>query len=193
MRKLNISIICIAFAVFFLFANLGRNTEIADYDIVSGVAIDRNLDKWIVTCEVIKPSKDDSYGSKSEYVKGEGYTLENAFKNASDKSLRILYTDAVRIFIVSSGLKKESDVREFFCNNEINMRAVAVYCEGQASSLFEKNKSSEETKSIFYSDKIKRFCFEIKKPVPKITAFIKDDSTVYLSAKGNPERSDYEN
>ena len=193
MKKLNITILCVAFAAFFLFANLGRKTEISDYDIVSGIAIDRELDKWTVTCEIVKSTEDSSYGSKSEYVKGEGYTLENAFKNASDKSLRILYTDAVRIFIVSSALKNAPEVKEYFSNNEINMRAVAVYSEGQASALFEQYKNSDETKSIFYSDKIRRFCFDIKKPVPKIIGFIRGDSTICLSAKGTPERTDYEN
>lgn len=189
MKKINIFIVIAVISGAVLFAFLGRSREISDCDIVSGVSIDKNQDKWFLTFEICKPSKDEAFASQSEYVKSEGFTLKQAFETASMKSKNILYTDSVDIFIVSDSVDDVKQVKDYFLQNKVNMRAVAVVCQGKASDLLEGDSQDKSVKSIFISDKIKRYCYDIKKPVPKIIAFAQNTSSVQLTKQGEVERS----
>lgn len=191
MKKLNIAISVLLLILILVLCFFVPTREFSEYDIVSGVAIDIQNEKWLVTCEICMPSKEDDFGSKSVYVKGEGYTLDEAFYNASLACANTMYTDSVRIYIISDAAKDRSDIAEWFASNPVNMRAVTVYTSAVAHSLLNVDDTeNNRTKSIAIDKKIQNYCFEIKKPVPEVKEFLKNSLSVKLSASGNPERSD---
>lgn len=189
MKKISISIIIIAFLLALSYAGFGKSTEITDYELVSGIAIDKSENLWKITCEITNVSKDKAFGNSAKYVKGEGFTVEKAFENAADKSDKLFYMDSVRIFVISEALKTDKELQNYFLKSDVNMRAVAVLCKGSAEKLFDTQKE-DGVKSVFLTDRIKRFCFDIKKPVPKIISYLKESGSVYLTELGTPERSD---
>lgn len=176
---------------FSLFATLGKNNKLSDLDNVSGIAIDFQNDKIIVTCEIILPLQTEAYASKTKYVKGEGFTVSEALKNASDNTDKRLYTDSVRIYVISDSLADNKLVKDYFMYESANMRAVSVYCDGNAAQMLEPS-DTDSAKSVYLSEKIKRLCFDIKKPVPKPSELLKNTLSVKLDKDANPERSDYE-
>ena len=129
MKKISISIIIIAFLLALSYAGFGKSTEITDYELVSGIAIDKSENLWKITCEITNVSKDKAFGNRAKYVKGEGFTVEKAFENAADKSDKLFYLDSVRIFVISEALKTDKELQNYFLKSDVNMRAVAVLCE----------------------------------------------------------------
>lgn len=187
MKRTVTVLIIAAGIVSIFFSSFGRNTELSDLDSVCGVTIDKEKEKWLITCEITLPSKDDPYGSKNKYVKAEALTLKKAFDNAQNKSDKELNMSSVGIFIIANELKDNAELINYFMRDEVNMRAVCVYCEGKAEKFFEEKDAGAG--SIFLAQRIKRFCFNEKTPVPKVSALLKNRSGVILTKNGIPERS----
>ena len=190
MKKLNILMSVLLFVIISILCFFIRIPESTAYDIVSGVAIDNDGNNWFVTCEICLPSKDEAFGTKSVYVKGKGYTLKDAFYDASLSAANTLYTDSVRIYVISDALKNNSEVYNYFFREPVNMRSIAIYCNGKASDILNSEATeTDRTKSISIVKKIEAFCFENKTPVPEISEYLKNSASVTLGTRANPERS----
>lgn len=177
--KLYVTILIIAFFVLSFFS---RYQTISKYDVVSGMSIDIKNDVYTVVCEVLMPSSDNDFASKSEYVKGTGFTIESAIYNADLKSTNRLYLDSVQLYLVSRDAYSKTEVKNYFKTDSVNYRAVAVQCDGEAYRvLYNESDSTSRAKSLSLSQKIKSFCNEQKLSRPNVVRFIKSGGEIYIN------------
>ncbi len=188
-------IISVAFCVIstlciIVFATFGEYSEISNYDIVSGIAIDLQDDKWTVTCEICVPSSDNDFASSVTYVTGTGYTLDNAFSNAALKSANELYTDSTGLYLISDTAKGNNCLYEYLKGDTVNLRAVAVWTECPAKDIFKSDDSeNERSKSLAIAKKIKTYCRKNNAKTPGIIELLKDSDYVFVSEQKTPERT----
>ncbi len=170
---------------FFVLSFFSHYQTISKYDIVSGVAIDLKNDVYTIVCEVYLPSSDNDFGSKAEYVKGTGFTVEEAFYNANLKSTNRLYMDSVQMYVISDSAFVKNDVKEYFKSEFVNYRAVAVLCEDEAAKiLYSEKESSSRAKSLSLSQKIKSFCSEQHLGRPNVISLFKKGGKIYINRDG---------
>ena len=189
MKKINVILLSALILCGVVFASFGDYSEISRYDIVSGIAIDLEKDKWIVTCEICVPSSDNDFASTVTYVTGEGYTLENAFEDASLKSSNDLFTDSTQLYLISKAAQQNNCLFEYLKSDAVNMRAVAVWTDGDAKDVFESDDSeNSRAKSLSIANKIKEYCKQNGERAPKITELLKHSDNVFVSKQKTPER-----
>lgn len=166
----------------------GSFYEIADYDIVSGVAVDRTGEEWLVTCEICTPSPDGDFGSHCDYVEGRGATLEQAFSEARRASANLLYTAAVQLYIIAPELCKNEELYAYFLDSSVNHRAVAVFAQGRAAKVFSQDADSDNTRarSLAIAKKVRRSCREEHLPLPRVTEYLKGGTLLTVSASQIP-------
>ena len=191
MKILNIAASVAAAVLAVVFTCLGSFSEISDYDVVSGIAVDYEEGSWRVTCEICMPSSDNDFGSSSIYVSGEGDTLESAFENAGRKSANILYTGCNQLYLIGKGARSSRELYEYFLKDDVNLRAVTVYTEGLAGDTLagEKNDDNSRAKSLTIAKKVVRFCGEQGLPSPKVTEYLKDNFIVTVSEDETPVKA----
>lgn len=193
MNKLNKFLVVVVLLCIVIFASFGKYSEISRYDIVSGIAIDLDEDKWIVTCEICVPSSDNDFASSVTYVTGEGYTLDNAFDDAALKSANDLFTDSAQLYLISNTAKDNNCLREYLKGDTVNLRAVAVWTDGIASEVFKTDDSeNSRAKSVAIANKIKSYCKDNNEQTPKIIEIIKNTDNVFVSDQKTPERRTYD-
>lgn len=193
MKKIRIIFAASAILSILIFACFVDYSEISDYDLVSGIAIDLENGKWSVTCEICVPSTDNDFASTVTYVKGEGYTIKNAFEDAALKSTNKLYTDSTVLYLISGFARDDNDLICYLKSDDVNLRAVSLFTQGKASDIFKSEDSeNERAKSISISKKIKSFCDDIGERTPKITELLKNTDSVVMSLNKTPERRKYE-
>ena len=182
-NKLLIIVFAVTAAVLSLFS---FDTEISELDIVNGVAMQKQADKWQVLCEISTPSKDGSSENNAAFVKGEGFTIFEAFDSVAASCDGQMYMDSVQLYLVPESLKGDAELYEYFLQSPVNMRAAAVYVKGDVHALIKKNEP--RSMSIPTLKKIQRFCEQNKQPVPEITEFLKNECSVLLKSDGTLER-----
>lgn len=170
---------------FFVLSFFGRYHTVSKYDIVSGMSIDVKNGVYTVVCEVSMPSSTNDFGSKAEYVKGTGFTVENALDNANLKSTNRLYLESVQLYIISRSAFEKNDIKNYLKSDYVNYRAVAVLSEGDASDvLYSEKDSASRARSLSLSQKLKSFCDEQKLSKPNVTALLKSGGEIYINRDG---------
>ena len=165
MKRLNIAVSAAAAVLVIVFTCLGSFSEISDYDVVSGIALDYEKGEWIVTCEICMP-----------------------FENAGRRSANILYTGGNQLYLIGENARGKDQLREYFLKDDINLRAVTVYTRGKAAKIFEHAKEDENSraKSLATAKKVSRFCSENHLPSPKVTEYLKGNIVVTISENETP-------
>ena len=171
-----------------IFASLGSYKEVSDYDIVSGIAIDFDNENWLVCCEICVPSADNDFGSGSIYVNGKGDTIDNAFEDAQKRSSNILYTDCNQLYIIGENAKGKQQLRDYFMQDNINLRAVTVYAVGMAEDMLSKNRDDENSRarSLTMAKKLSRYCSDNHLPSPRVTEYLKGSTAITVSPDETP-------
>ncbi len=168
--------------LFFSLSFFGRYQTVSKYDIVSGMSIDLKNDVYTIVCEVSMPSSNNDFGSKAEYVKGTGFTVEGALDNANLKSTNRLYFDSVQLYVISSTAFEKNNVKNYLKSDFVNYRAVAVLSEADASDvLYSEKDSTSRAKSLSLSQKLKSFCNEQKLSKPNVISLLKSSGEVYIN------------
>lgn len=191
MKRLNIAVSAAAAVLVIVFTCLGSFSEISDYDVVSGIALDYEKGEWTVTCEICMPSADNDFGSSSIYVEGKGESLDSAFEDAGRRSANILYTGGNQLYLIGENARGKDQLREYFLKDDINLRAVTVYTRGKAARIFEHAKEDENSraKSLATAKKVSRFCSENHLPSPKVTEYLKGNIVVTISENETPVKA----
>ncbi len=180
--KIYVTVLIIAFFVLSFFGNY---QTISKYDIVSGLSIDEKNGVYTVVCEISMPSSNNDFGSKAEYVKGTGFTIESAIDNANLKSTNRLYLDSVQLYVISRRAFDKKDVKNYLKSDYTNYRAVAILCDGDASKvIYSEKESTSRAKSLSLSQKIKSFCSEQKLNKPNVITLIKNGGNVHINRDG---------
>ncbi len=170
---------------FFALSFFSRYQTVSKYDIVSGMSIDEKNGVYTIVCEVSMPSSNNDFGSKVEYVKGTGFTVESALDNANLKSTNRLYFDSVQLYVISHTAFEKNDIKNYFKSDYINYRAVAVLSEGDASNvLYSEKDSTSRAKSLSLSQKLKSFCNEQKLSRPSVITLLKSGGEIYINRDG---------
>lgn len=166
-------------------------TEISEHSNVYGIAIDLEGDRWVVTCEISKPSSDNDFASESECIKGKGYTLYNAFEDASLKSPLILYTDSVQLYLIGESAYRNNSINQYFLEQNVNLRAIAVSVSEKASDILDTDESG--LKSVSYANKIKNFCKDQNVTLPDVTEYLKGEEVITVTSdKPQKRRMEFE-
>ncbi len=178
--------ISLAFVIFCSFVDF---TEISDYDIITGIAIDRENDEWIVTCEMISPSTNNDFGSSAIYIKGKGYTLYNALEDTSLKSPSTMYTDSVQLYLISNNVFSDNCVRQYFLDTNVNLRAFVLSVDGKAFDVLNSEENdSKRAKCISIADKVRNYCEAENSTFPDITDYLKGGTGIVLNNENTPQR-----
>lgn len=171
--------------LFFVFSFFSRYHTVSKYDIVSGMSIDEKNGVYTVVCEVSVPSSSNDFGSKAEYVKGTGFTLESAIDNANLKSTNRLYLDSVQLYVISNSAFSNKDIKNYLKSENVNYRAVAVLSENDASDVIYSEKDSKSrAKSLSLSQKLRSFCNEQKLSKPNVITLLKSGGDIFLNRDG---------
>jgi len=186
-KKIAIIVFILLFVVFSSFISF---TDISRYNIVSGIAIDFDGNRWSTVCEVCLPSSSNDFGSRAEYVKGTGFTLADALYNAGLKSSDILYTESAQLYVINeSCMQKSEQLYQFFSGNDVNLRAVATLSEQSAEKVLHDEKDSgSRAQSLALADKLGTFCKENGYDMPYVMNFLKNGGSIVISKDGLPER-----
>ncbi len=190
MKKLYALLGAAAALLALIFLCLGRYFEISDYDIVSGAAIDREQDGWLVTCEICVPSSDNDFGSACTYVEGRGETIEKAFERVNSASAGQLYTGCCQLYVIGPSAQSER-LYEYLLSDSVNLRAVTCLSKGQARDVLKSGKDSENSraKSLSVAKKVSRYCADSGKPSPKVTEYVKTGKAVVVSETETPVKA----
>ncbi len=188
--KVKNTVITITFFVLFIvFAALCKYHNITRYDIVSGISVDFSGDKWSVICEICKPSSNDDFGSKTEYVKGTGFTLAKALNNANLHSTSSLYLSSVQLYLIGEGAAEKTELFDYFKSQKSNIRATVAVCEKNAGKILRsESDSNARAKSFSLSHKLYKFCDDNKLKPPTVVNFLKNKDEVYINSDALPER-----
>ncbi len=186
-KKISVGIVLLLFIVLSSFI---KYKDISKYDIVSGIAVDFEDDKWTAVCEVCLPSSTNDFGSRAEYVKGTGFTLADALYNAGLKSTNILYTESAQLYVIGeNALQKSDELETFFMREDSNLRATVVTSQQNIEKILQKEKEGEtRAKSLSLAEKIKAFCKQNGYDMPHVMNFLKDGGSVGISNDGLIER-----
>ena len=100
-------ILIIIFSVFFLTGCYDYN-DLSDLGIITGVGIDFQNDKFLVTYEIVSTKKNgnSSEGSKTYQVSATGDTIAKAFLNAGELMDKVAYFDHVEIIVMDSNIAR---------------------------------------------------------------------------------------
>ena len=191
MRTINFTILIIILVSVLILSPFSTFTEISEHSIVSGVAIDKESDEWLVTCEISVPSSSNDFASEARYVNGKGYTLYSALEDCALKTPEIIYTEAVQIYLINEKINKDNCIYQYFRDGNVNLRAIAVSTKGKASDLFSDDEN-KGVKSVKIAEKIKNYCNDNKIEMPDITAFLQDKKEILISDENIPLRRAYE-
>lgn len=186
-KKVGIAVLLL---LFIIFSSLIRYNDVSKFDIVSGIAIDFDGERWSTVCEVCLPSSTNDFGSRAEYVKGTGFTLADALYNAGLKSTNILFTESSQLYVIGDkALQKSEELERFFTNSEANLRAVAVISKKSAEQILQTEKeANSRAKSLSLAEKLKSFCKENGYDMPYVMNFIKNGGSICISEDGLAER-----
>ena len=158
--------------------------DVSKYDLVSGLAIDYSKNAFTVTAEICTASTDD-FLSKTEYVKGTGFTVEEALYNAGLKNNNSMFVDSVQLYLISETASKKQAVADFLASDSANVRAVCVTTKSKASKVLKsENDSNSRAKSLSLAYKLKKMVGESKHRVPNVISFLKNDNYVYINKDG---------
>lgn len=87
--------------------------ELNDTNIINGIGVDYQEDKYIVNLEIIKFDKSEGNGSiKTEVVKGEGENFAQAMNEAIANSNKKVNLKHVNLLMISENLAKEEGINE---------------------------------------------------------------------------------
>lgn len=188
MKHLNTAVAVASAVLVIVFTCFGSFSEISDYDVVSGIALDYEKGEWIVTCEICMPSVDNDFGSSSIYIEGKGESLDSAFEDADRRSANILYTGGNQLYLIGENARGREQLREYFLKEDINLRAVTVFTQGKAARIFEyaKEEGNSRAKSLATAKKVSKFCSENSIPSPKVTEYLKGNAVVMISENETP-------
>lgn len=83
--------------------------ELDKIAIVSGIAIDKNKDKYLITLEIVSQNLNNrAIGSETTLVESEGYTLLDAIRNIIPKTGKRGYWGHCKVIILNENIAKES-------------------------------------------------------------------------------------
>ncbi len=158
--------------------------DVSKHDLVSGLAIDYSKNVFIVTAEICTASTDD-FLSKTDYVKGTGFTVEEALYNAELKNNNLMFLNSVQLYLISESASKKQAVADFLASDSANVRAVCVTTKSKASKVLKNEKDSNtRAKSLSLAYKIKQTVGNSKHRVPNVISFLKNDNYVYINKDG---------
>ncbi len=178
-KGIRITILVVAFIVLSSFC---RFHTVSKYDIVSGISIDYKNGEYNVVCEISMPSSNNDFGSKATYVKGNGFTIAKALENTGLKSQNQLYLDSVQLYLISDKAFENDELKQYLKSENVNLRAVAVLCEGDAADvLYSEKESNERAKSLSLCEKLKSICREQKLPLPHVVTLLKTGGEIYIN------------
>lgn len=97
------------FLLFFLLLLSGcwNYQELNEYAIVTGMAIDKNDDKYEVSFLIANGNKSEDQTAKTSLLSGEGVTIYNAIKDISLASPKELYISHLSVVIMSEDIAKD--------------------------------------------------------------------------------------
>lgn len=193
MKVINFTALMISLVCLLIFSPFSTFTEISEHSIVSGIAIDKEKDEWIVTCEISVPSSSNDFASEARYIEGKGYTLYSALEDCALKTPDIIYTDTVQVYLINENIIEDNCIFQYFCEGNVNLRAIAVSTEGSASKVFSDGED-KSLRSVKIVDKIRHYCDNNKITIPDITSYLQGGRGVLISKEKTPERriSEYE-
>lgn len=179
-----------AILLLIVFVCMGSYSEISDYDIVSGMAIDRTDSGWSVVCEICVPSSDNDFGSSGSYISGSGESIAKALDNAGAKSSNVLYTGCNQLIVIGARAAGEKELYDYLKTDNVNLRAVTVIASGSAQEVLESDAEVENANvradSLSVAKKIRRFCSENSKPLPRVSEYLRTGTAVKVSKNEFP-------
>lgn len=180
--KIKTGILSVVLLVTFVIClSLCQSHDISKYDIVSGLALDFDGQSYTLTAEICTADA-DGFISKTEYVKGKGFTVEKALNNLSLRTNNILFTDSVQLYVISQNIIQNESVVNYLKSEFVNLRAVAITCQGNASDVLKsETDSNTRAKSLSLSHKLKTICAQNNKQYPNIIELLKNKSAVFIN------------
>lgn len=143
MKKVRL-FICLGFI--FLLTGCWNYNELNDLAIISGVAIDKKNDEYIMTYMIANSSQGDSKSNSNQastvLYEGKGYTLTKASENINQKLPRTPYLGHNEVLIISEEVAKTDMINtmDFFLRNPESRKEIYV--------LISKGVEAKDTLSI---------------------------------------------
>ena len=115
--------ILLLFPIVFLLTGCYNYRELNDLAIVSGISIDKEDDKYILTAEVVNPKKetDASSSNESQFIiyKSKEKSLQEAFRKVVKESPKKLYGGQINILIIDEDTAKTelNSIFDFFARD----------------------------------------------------------------------------
>lgn len=177
MRKMTL-IVCVLIIVFLV--GCWDYREINDMEIVSGFAIDKEKDKYVLTVDKVMPSKTESPCPKSKVDVDEGDTMLDAVRNIISKTGKRLYWSHAKVIIISEELAREGLIPVIdFISRDIEARAdmwiiisrektageiLKTKCETEStiSTIIDNALTNEDKVHTYHGVKIWRFIKDIE-------------------------------
>lgn len=126
--------------------------ELNDLSIISGVAIDKENNKYKITYEILSDQKEgkESSTSKAITVSGTGSSIADAFTNASKEVPKLPFYPHIKVLILSEKVAKEKtfDIVDYILRSPRirNEFYVVISKEEKASDIF--TKASDDIKVV---------------------------------------------
>ena len=183
--KIKNVVICAFFVVTFVVLTLFTSPkDISKYDLVSGIAIDYDQNIYTVTVEICTASTDD-FLSKTNYVKGKGFTVDEALYKASLKNNNLMFLDSAQLYLIGEKAAKNKALADFLVSDSANVRATCVVTKGAASKVLKsESDSNSRAKSLSLSHKLKEMVNDQNGSVPNVISFLKNDNFVFINKDG---------
>lgn len=115
--------------------------ELNDLAIISGMGIDKDNDNFILTIQIINTEKDgilsDSSQTKFITYKGEGKTLEEAYRNIIKNMPKQIYPDSMQIIVINEDVLSNLDdiLDMFFRKTEFDKQFYTLISKDKANDI----------------------------------------------------------
>lgn len=122
--------------LFFIFLLTSCQIEMSDYELVSGIAIDKINDKYIIKIEALNPKTDELI-----YIESESSSLNECILKIQDKSAKRAYFNYARVIILGEEYVNDGidNLIDFILLNGYRLNIPIVISKGNATDVLKKN------------------------------------------------------